>query len=148
MQLGNNLVPLAQLKPKINVINGLFNKAATGVGIHPSQTGNLLSGASLQRGAELRGGVSMDQVLASHVGQATAQPSLVLGCEQPTTGYHESNYSLAYSSHISWASETSPAPIEQYPSLAFDNLVENHDSQRMKSILDRVLGKPGRSAGR
>src|SRR6188508_346033 len=47
--------------------------------------GNLLSGAALQKGAELKGGVSIDQVLADKVGQETVQPSLVLGCEQPTT---------------------------------------------------------------
>ena len=36
----------------MNFISGLFNKAATGVGIHPGQTGNLLSGAALTKGAE------------------------------------------------------------------------------------------------
>ena len=49
------------LKAKINVVNGLFNKHATGVGIHPGQTGNILSGAALQKGAELKGGISVDQ---------------------------------------------------------------------------------------
>jgi hypothetical protein len=122
----------------MNFITGLFNKAATGVGIHPGQTGNLLSGASLQKGAELRGGVSMDQVLARHVGQETVQPSLVLGCEQPVTGYHETNFSMAYGSHISWQSATSPVPMEIYPSLAFDSLFENRGTMRNHSILDRV----------
>jgi hypothetical protein len=116
----------------------LFNKAATGVGIHPGQTGNLLSGAHLKKGAELRGGTSMDQVLAAHIGEQTIQPSMVLGCEQPVTGYHETNFSMAYSSHISWQSATSPVPLEEYPSLAFDSLFDNHGSQRNKSILDRV----------
>ena len=50
----------------------------------------------------LKGGISMDQVLANHLGQDTMQPSMVLGCEQPNTGYHETNFSMAYSSHISW----------------------------------------------
>ena len=35
---------MAPFKAKMNVINGLFNKHATGVGIHPGQTGNILSG--------------------------------------------------------------------------------------------------------
>ena len=56
------------------------------------------------------------------------QPSLVLGCEQPTTGYHETNFSMAYSSHISWTSATSPVPMEVYPSLAFDSLFDNRGS--------------------
>jgi len=138
IQFSKSLTPLEPIKEKVNVISGLFNKNATGVGIHPGQTGNILSGASLQKGAELRGGISVDQVLANHVGQETVQSSLVLGCEQPITGYHETNFSMAYSSHISWQNATSPVPMEVYPSLAFDSLFDNRGSRRNKSILDRV----------
>jgi hypothetical protein len=138
MELGKCLQPLEPFKSKLNFITGLFNRAAVGVGIHPGQTGNLLSGAQLQKGAELRGGISMDQMLANHLGQQTMQPSLVLGCEQPVTGYHETNYSMAYGSHISWQSATSPVPMETYPSLAFDSLFENRGTMRNRSILDRV----------
>src|SRR5438105_7852993 len=138
MELSKSLEPLAALRPKLNVISGLFNKRATGVGIHPGQTGNILSGAALQKGAVLRGGTSMDQVLAAHLAGETAQPSLVLGCEQPITGYHETNFSMAYSSHISWQNANSPVPMEVYPSLAFDSLFDNQGSRRALSILDRV----------
>lgn len=138
MELSRCLQPLDGLKSKLNVIHGLFNKNATGVGIHPGQTGNILSGAALQKGAELRGGISVDQAIANAIGQDDVVPSLVLGCEQPTTGYHETNFSMAYSSHISWQNATSPVPMEVYPSLAFDSLFENRGTQRNKSILDRV----------
>ena len=138
MELSRSLEPLAPFRAKLNVINGLFNKPAVGVGIHPGQTGNILSGMPLMKGAVLRGGISMDQVLANHLGQETMQPSLVLGCEQPITGYHETNFSMAYSSHISWQSAESPVPMEVYPSLAFDSLFENRGNRRTQSILDRV----------
>lgn len=138
MELGKSLESLVPLKEKLNFVTGLFNKSATGVGIHPGQTGNILSGASLQKGAELRGAISMDQVLANRFKDDTEQPSLVLGCEQPVTGYHETNFSMAYSSHISWQSATSPVPMEAYPSLAFDSLFDNRGSRRNQSVLDRV----------
>jgi hypothetical protein len=138
MELSKTLEPLASLRPRLNVVSGLFNKHATGVGIHPGQTGNILSGAALQKGAVLHGGVSVDQVLGAHFGEETAQPSLVLGCEQPITGYHETNFSMAYSSHISWQNAYAPVPMEVYPSLAFDSLFENQGSRRTLSILDRV----------
>jgi hypothetical protein len=138
MELGKSLEPMAPLKTKMNFITGLFNVHATHVGIHPGQTGNILSGASLQKGAELRGDISMDQVLANHFQEDTVQPSMVLGCEQPVTGYHETNFSMAYSSHISWQNATSPVPMEVYPSLAFDSLFENRGNRRNQSILDRV----------
>ena len=83
MELSRTLEPLAPFRKKLNVINGLFNRPAVGVGIHPGQTGNILSGMPLMKGAVLRGGISMDQVLANRIGQETMQPSLILGCEQP-----------------------------------------------------------------
>jgi Protein of unknown function (DUF1552) len=138
MKLGKSLQPLEPLKHKINVINGLFNKPAVGMGIHPGQTGNLLSGVPIQKGAIVRGGITMDQVIANHVGDDTPHSSIVLACEQPMTGYHETNFSMAYSSHISWQTADSPVPNEVYPSLAFDSLFENRGSLRNQSILDRV----------
>ena len=138
MKLGKTLQPLEPVKSKVNVINGLFNKPAVGQGIHPGQTGNLLSGVPIQRGAIIHGGISMDQVLANRIGQDTPQSSMVLACEQPMTGYHETNFSMAYSSHISWQSPDSPVPNEVYPSLAFDSLFENRGNLRNQSILDRV----------
>ncbi len=129
MELGPCLQPLEPIKEKTNFLFGLFNKNSTGVGIHPGQTGNILSGAALQRGSVLKGGISMDQVLAGRLGQGTVQPSLVLGCEQPVTGWHETNFSMVYSSHISWRETTAPVPMEVYPSLAFDSLFDNRGSR-------------------
>ena len=140
MKLSKTLMPLEPLKHKINVIHGLFHKRATGQGIHPGQTGSLLSGAAIQKGAIIKAGITVDQMIANRVGQDTAQPSIILACEQPMTGYHESNFSMAYSSHISWQTPDSPVPNEVYPSLAFDNLFENRGSLRNMSILDRVKG--------
>ena len=141
MKLGRSLTPLEPLKTKITVINGLFNRPAVGMGIHPAQTGNLLSGVPIQRGPILESGITVDRVLATSLGRDTPISSLVLGCEPPMTGYHESRFSLAYSSHLSWQSPDSPVPNELYPSLAWDSLFENRGSLRHLSILDRAKGE-------
>ena len=138
MTLSLTLSPLLPLKRKINVINGLFNKNSTGQGIHPAQTGSLLTGAPITKGAVIHSGISVDQMIASRIGHETLQPSIVLACEQPLTGYHETNFSLAYSSHISWQNAESPVVNEVYPALAFDTLFENRGSLRNLSILDRL----------
>src|SRR5258706_14780976 len=117
LKLSKTLSPLEPLKHKINVVDGLFNKAATGQGIHPAQTGSLLSGAQISKGAVLHSGMSVDQMIANTIGQDTAQSSIVLACDPPMTGYHETNFSMAYSSHVSWQSPSSPVPVELYPSL-------------------------------
>lgn len=137
MELGSSLESLIPYKEKLNVINGLFNKE--GNGGHARCTGNILSGAALQRGRMIHGGVSMDQKLAQHFEEETVAPSLVLGCEQPVSGFHESQYSMVYASHISWRNPNSPIPIELYPSLAFDSLFGNQAGKLQGSILDQVL---------
>jgi hypothetical protein len=138
MKLGKTLEPLEPLKQKINIVDGLFVQALTGQGIHPGQTGSLLSGAHISKGAIIHSGISIDQMIASRVGENTPQSSIVLACDQPMTGYHETNFSMAYSSHISWQTPDSPVPVEVYPSLAWDNLFDNRGSLLNVSILDRV----------
>jgi len=138
MTLGRSLAPLEPLKSKINVINGLFNQPSRGNGIHPAQTGNLLSGAAIEHGPVARSAVSVDQVLASQLGGETRRASLVLSCEPPLTGQHESGYSLACSSYISWRRDGSPAPHEVSPATAFNALFENRGGGRGASIIDRV----------
>src|SRR5438128_2568564 len=138
MKLSKTLSPLEPLKEKINVIDGLHVKALIGQGIHPGQTGSLLSGAHISKGAVIHSGISVDQMIASKIGEDTPQSSIVLACEQPMTGYHETNFSLAYSSHISWQTPDSPVPVEVYPSLAWDNLFDNRGSLLNVSLLDRV----------
>ncbi|MDB6055671.1 MAG: hypothetical protein JWN25_3194 [Verrucomicrobiales bacterium] len=147
LQLSKTLQPLEPVKSKVNVIHGLFNKTATKLGIHPPMTGNLLSGVPIQKGAIIHGGISIDQMLANRIGQDTPQASMVLACEQPMTGYHETNYSNAYGSHISWQSADSPVPNEIYPSLAFDSLFENRGSLRNLSVLDRVNDRAKKLSG-
>src|SRR6201996_3477165 len=138
MKLSKTLEPLEPLKQKINVVDGLYVKALTNQGIHPAQTGSLLSGEHITKGAIIHSGVSVDQVIANHVGQDTPQSSIVLACEQPMTGFHETNFSLAYSSHLSWQTADSPVPVEVYPALAWDNLFDNRGSLLNVSVLDRI----------
>jgi hypothetical protein len=141
MKLSKTLQPLEPLKQKINVIDGLFVKALTNQGIHPAQTGSILSGEHITKGALIHSGISVDQMIAAKVGQDTPQSSIVLACEQPMTGYHETNFSLAYSSHLSWQTPDSPVPVEVYPSLAWDSLFDNRGSMLNLSVLDRVKGR-------
>ena len=141
MELGPSLAALAPHKEKINVISGLFNSQAGGG--HAKCTGNILSGQALARGRVIRGAVSMDQKLARHLEDASAVPSLVLGCEQPVSGFHESEYSMVYASHISWANPDSPIPIELHPSQAFDSLFGSQTGTLRTSILDAVLEQAG-----
>src|SRR5882757_2035810 len=138
MELGQVLAPLADFREKLLFIRGLYNEEALKGNIHSSQTGNLLSGAPLASGGEIRSGTSIDQLLAQRYGHSTKVPSLVLGCEKSNPSVHK-NYSMLYSSHISWSSPTTPTPLEIYPALAFDRLFKDGVQRGDKSVLDAVL---------
>src|SRR5437016_2340694 len=139
MELGQVLTPLSDFKEKMLFIRGLFNAEALKGNIHSSQTGNLLSGAPLASGGDIRSGTSIDQLLAQKHGRSTKVPSLVLGCEPANPSVHK-NYSMMYSSHISWSSPTTPTPLELYPALAFDRLFKDEVHKGDQSVLDAVLG--------
>ena len=138
MELGKVLTPLSDLRRKMLFVRGLYNEEALKGNIHSSQTGNLLSGAPLASGGEIRSGTSFDQLLAQRYGASTRVPSLVLGCEKSNPSVHK-NYSMLYSSHISWSSPTTPTPLELYPALAFDRLFKDEASKADQSVLDAVL---------
>ncbi|MBB75693.1 MAG: hypothetical protein CMJ75_14405 [Planctomycetaceae bacterium] len=141
MELGKVLQPLNAFREKLLFIRGLYNEEATKGNIHSSQTGNLLSGAPLFSGGKIRSGTSMDQLVAQRIGQQTKVPSLVLACEKSIASVHR-EYSMLYSSHISWNSPTTPTPLELYPALAFDRLFKDDATIKgNRSVLDAVLAE-------
>jgi len=138
MELGKVLQPLNDFRDRLVFIQGLYNAEALKGNIHSSQTGNLLSGAPLSSGGIIRSGTSLDQVVAQRIGHQTKLPSLVLGCEKANPSVHK-NYSMLYSSHISWSSPTTPTPLEVYPALAFDQLFKDKAQKGDQSVLDAIL---------
>ncbi len=138
MELGKVLKPLEPHKDKLNFIKGLYNAEALKGNIHSSQTGNLLSGAPLASGGKIISGTSIDQMVAQRIGHRTKVSSLVLGCEKANPSVHK-DYSMLYSSHISWSSPTTPTPLEVYPALAFDQLFKDSSQQGDQSVLDAIL---------
>lgn len=138
MELGKVLSPLLPHREKLLFIQGLYNAEALKGNIHSSMTGNLLSGAPISPGGEIRSGTSFDQVIAQRYGHRSKVPSLVLGCEKANPSIHK-NYSMIYSSHISWSSPTTPTPLEVYPALAFDRLFKHGDHPGDRSVLDSIL---------
>ena len=142
MELGKVLEPVADFREKLLFVKGLYNEQARKGNIHSSQTGNLLSGAPLASGGDIRSGTSVDQLLAQTYGRGTKVPSLVLGCEKSNPSVHK-NYSMLYSSHISWSSPTTPTPLELYPALAFDRLFKEGTEKGDESVLDAVIEEAG-----
>ncbi|HRK22057.1 MAG TPA: DUF1552 domain-containing protein, partial [Fimbriimonadaceae bacterium] len=156
-QLSSTLEPLAKVKNKLTVFTGLAQRNAfalgDGPGDHARSTAVWLTGVHPKKtaGADIRNGPSVDQVAAQRIGDRTKFASLELGCERGAqAGDCDSGYSCAYSSNISWRSETTPVAKEVNPRLVFERLFGNGEvgeeeesrfrrERYRKSILDMVL---------
>ena len=123
------LSPLRRVRDDVTVISGLTHDKGRangdGPGDHARSASVFLTGAQPRKtdGSNIRSGVSVDQVAAQAAGRATRFASLQLGCEPGrSAGNCDSGYSCAYSSSISWSSESTPLGKETNPRLAFERL--------------------------
>ena len=151
-ELSPTLKVLEPLKDSLVVVSNL-KRAGTVSEMHAAASSGWLSGANTKRteGEDYRVGTTIDQVLARQIGQSSQFPSLEFATEDFTgyVGGCAPGYSCAYMNTISWATPTSPLPMEINPRTAFERLFGDggSDAQRRrlaredKSILDAIIGE-------
>ena len=150
------LEPLAASRQDWAILSGLTHNngraLGDGPGDHARAAASYLTGVHPKKtnGADIKNGISVDQVAALAIGDKTRFPSLELGTEHGRqTGNCDSGYSCAYSNSISWRAEASPMPPEVNPRLVFERLFGKADQDNdpaaiakrqryQKSILDFV----------
>ncbi|MCU1327852.1 MAG: hypothetical protein JWN34_3222 [Bryobacterales bacterium] len=155
--LSRVLAPLNPYRNDILVLGGLTNDGGRAKGDGPGDHGRAgaayLTGMHPKKtfGKEIQAGVSIDQVVAQSIGNATRFPSLQLGCEDGIQGGNcDNGYSCAYSNSISWRTPSTPNPPEIRPRAVFERLFGNPEVdldpvkrarvQRFnRSILDSVM---------
>lgn len=156
-QLPHILEPFAPLRRDILFLSGLTQDKGRdngdGAGDHARSASTFLTGmqAWKNEGAQIRVGVSADQIVADQIGHQTRFPSLEIGIEKGRqAGKCDSGYSCAYSNNISWRNESTPVTKETDPRLVFERLFGKADTAEAgssllrrqhykKSILDFVL---------
>ncbi|WP_339612899.1 DUF1552 domain-containing protein [uncultured Rubinisphaera sp.] len=121
------LQPLANVKDDIMLLENLWNEQTSGRNGHWPKVPAFLSGGFVVRtsGRDMdTGGVSVDQLLASTIGQGTPLPSFELGVDEAYTGVDNigGGFTRIYGSHIAWRDPHTPVPKEIIPQLAFDRL--------------------------
>ncbi len=123
------LLPLQEMKDQFTVLSGLAlrnaNPDGEGPGDHARAMAAFLTGCRPLKtsGADVRVGVSVDQVLAAAAGRATRLPSLEVGCEGGKPGGTcDNGYSCAYQTNLSWRTASSPMPKETDPRVVFERL--------------------------
>src|SRR6185295_185712 len=131
------LRPLERFKSSLVVVSNL-TRANPGVveGDHAISASGWLTGVYPKRteAEDIRAGTTIDQVIATQIGQDTPFPSLELATTDYTgyIGACTSGFSCAYTNTISWSSPTTPLPMEINPRVVFE----------------RMFGRPGTPAER
>ena len=150
------LLPVEPFRDQLLVLSGLAHRngeaLGDGPGDHARAGASWLTGVHPKKteGADIRNGMSVDQMLAQEIGQSTPLPSLELGLEDVRmVGGCDSGYSCAYSNTLSWSSPTTPLPYESNPRRVFERLFGDGDttdpaaravrSRQDRSLLDFVL---------
>jgi len=158
------LAPLAPHRDSLVIVSGLGHPQAAAFGDRPAGHGRscpaFLTGTHVKQteGPDIRCGVSMDQVFAAHLGDATQIPSLELGIDQASLlGSCDINYSCAYTNGISWLTPTVPLPVSANPREVFERLFGDGEAldeksrlaqlRRQTSILDFVREDAARLSG-
>jgi hypothetical protein len=165
-ELPKILKTMEPVKRDITVLSGLTNDKGRangdGPGDHARSAGVFLTGVQplKSEGAEIRAGISADQVAAQAVGDQTRFASLELGTEKGRqSGKCDSGYACSYSNNISWRDSTTPMTKETNPRLVFERLFGNNNADEQtesalrrkrfqSSILDFVLEDAKRLSGK
>lgn len=155
-KLSPTLLPLTAVKDEVLVLSGLAidggRAHGDGPGDHARSAGSYLTCAHPKKtgGADIRAGVSVDQVAARHLANHTRFASVELGCERSAlAGNCDSGYSCAYSSNVSWRTPSTPMAKEIDPRKVFDRLfldlrpgetpeAARRRAKRRRSVLDLV----------
>jgi Protein of unknown function (DUF1552) len=161
-ELPEILQPLAKHKNDFSVLTGLANhqgdELGDGGGAHARASASFLTGVHPRKtaGADIKTGISCDQIAANQIGDQTRLPSIELSCDGgQRAGSCDSGYSCIYQFNLSWKSETQPMVPEVNPRAAFERLFGNGDpaatleasarrSLYRKSLLDYVLDDASR----
>lgn len=153
----DSMKSLKKFRNDLQILKGLEQAngwaGRDGAGDHARGTATFLTGSRPRKtaGADIRLGISVDQMAANHLGRETRFPSLELSCDGVRqSGRCDSGYSCAYQYNLSWRSATQPMTPESNPRLVFERLFgggsqmereENRARRRTEqlSILDFVL---------
>lgn len=145
------LAPMEPVKEQMLLLTGLTQNGGRalgdGPGDHARAAASYLTGVHPRKtaGADIKNGISVDQIAAQAIGKQTRFASLELGLEHGRlVGNCDSGYSCAYSNSVSWRSETTPMPPEVNPRLVFERLFGNEDP--MESEKSRAIRMESRQS--
>ena len=153
LDLSPTLSPLAPYRDRMVVLSGLAQGQAEalgdGNGEHTRATATWLNGVHPKEteGADVRAGMTADQIAAEQLGRETPLPSLELAIDRDfLVGNCENGYSCIYMNTIAWRTPTTPLPMENNPRVVFERLFGEGGStaerrtqfRKDRSILDAI----------
>lgn len=137
-ELPQILEPLKDYQRYLTVISGLENKPAIGEPVHAITPGTWLSCVHPRISQNPWGGVTIDQMMAQHIGQDTPMPSLEVATEEEGgEGSCDRNYGCTFGKTIAFSAPDQPLPMEHNPRKLFQRLFGQGDTPGEREALAR-----------
>jgi len=154
-ELTPTLEPLENYHHKLTIVSNLMG--ADTAGQHAGAPTAFLTDSFPKKtqGVDMEAGISIDQVIANHIGRDTVFPSMQLAIEDVSelVGACDTGYSCAYLDTLSWSSSTNPLPMQINPRIVFEKMFGGTGTpeqrrtrmEQNRSILDSVLAEAGKT---
>jgi hypothetical protein len=136
------LKPLEAFRERMVAVSGLNSKPTTDrSAVHSCASTRFLTDVALKNtaGADVKAGISVDQIAARELCRQTQLNSLELALDsKDSAGTADTGLSRAYCSTIAWSSADTPLPMENDPRAVFERLFGDSDSTDPKARLARI----------
>jgi Protein of unknown function (DUF1552) len=143
--------PLTPYRDQLTIVSNIGNKPGESRAVHALVPATWLSCVHPQETLSPNMAASADQIAAQHIGQETPYPSLEVATAQGhgVGSACERGFGCTYSGTLSFATPTTPLPIESNPRQLFLRLFGQGDSpeerrflnQQTTSILDMIAAE-------
>jgi hypothetical protein len=130
------LKPLEKYRKYVTVVSGLGNRSAVSSAVHAITPGTWLSCVPPAKNTAPHGGVTVDQLIAAHIGQGTPLPSFEVATEARGGGAAcDGTFGCGFGNTISFRTPTTPLPMEYNPRKLFTRLFGRGDSAQERQAI-------------
>ena len=147
--------PVEPFRNQLTVLSNIMGPPDGGGG-HSGAAAMWLNGETPKKteAEDVRAGMTVDQIIAKKRGSDTMYPSLELATEDLTglIGSCDTGFSCTYINTLSWATPTTPLPMEINPRVVFERMFGDGGTRAQRlarsredqSILDSIKADAGR----
>ncbi len=135
------LKPFEPFRKYVTVVSNLHNRPAESSSVHAITPGTWLGCVPPRKSQSPLGGTTVDQMAAKHIGQDSTLPSIEVATEiEGGGGQCDGTYGCSFGKTISFATPTTPLPMEDDPQKMFNKLFGRGNTPEERAAIQHDYG--------